>query len=185
MDTIRKMLLIFLGDTLVMLISWAGLSLILFGIREFTGPEAGLVKILSIHSYVVVMFCYAFYLIFDLGEYLSTQSRRREIEAQKSEESTRQNLESKLLLRLVFTRTVKVMAICLTLTSIVWLLWLGKYTLGSFLAGAAFGFLVLWVMSFLKHRPVCRENKEGLSAAGNMGKLAGSEQVISQAKVED
>jgi hypothetical protein len=185
MDTIRKMLLLFVSDTLVMLISWAGLSLTLFGIRALTGPEAGLVKILSIHSYVVVMFCYAFYLIFDLGEYLSTQSRRRKIEARKSEESARQNLESKLLLRLVFTRTVKVMAICLTLTLIIWLLWLGKYTLGSFLAGAALGFLVFWVISFLKHRLEDQENKAGLSAAGQMGKLAGSEEMVSKAKVED
>ena len=109
MDTIRKMLLVFLGDTLVMLISWAGLSLMLFGIRIFTGPEAGLVKILSIHSYVVVMFCYAFYLIFDLCGYFSTQSRLKKTKDQNSEESTKEHLESKLLLRLVFTRTVKVM----------------------------------------------------------------------------
>ncbi len=72
MVTIKKMLLIFVVDTLVMLISWAGLSLILFGVRIFTSPQAGLVKILSVHSFIVVMFCYAFYLIFDLCEYLST-----------------------------------------------------------------------------------------------------------------
>lgn len=75
MDTIKKMLLIFLVNTLVMLISWAGLSLIILGVRVFAGPQAGLVKVLSIHSYIVVMFCYAFYLIFDLCEYFSTQTQ--------------------------------------------------------------------------------------------------------------
>jgi len=75
MDTIKKMLLIFVVNTLVMLISWAGLSLIILGVRVFTSPQAGLEKVLSIHSYIVVMFCYAFYLIFDLCEYFSTQTQ--------------------------------------------------------------------------------------------------------------
>ena len=185
MDTIRKMLLVFLGDTLVMLISWAGLSLMLFGIRIFTGPEAGLVKILSIHSYVVVMFCYAFYLIFDLCEYFSTQSRLKKTKDQNSEESTKEHLESKLLLRLVFTRTVKVMAICLVLTLISWLFWLGKYTLGSFLAGAALGFLAFWVLSFLKRYLGYRQNKEGLGVAEEIGKLTGSEEITQRTPVED
>ena len=185
MDTIRKMLLVFLGDTLVMLISWAGLSLMLFGIRIFTGPEAGLVKILSIHSYVVVMFCYAFYLIFDLCGYFSTQSRLKKTKDQNSEESTKEHLESKLLLRLVFTRTVKVMAICLVLTLISWLFWLGKYTLGSFLAGAALGFLAFWVLSFLKRYLGYRQNKEGLGVAEEIGKLTGSEEITQRTPVED
>ncbi|KPL01192.1 MAG: hypothetical protein AMJ91_01170 [candidate division Zixibacteria bacterium SM23_73_3] len=75
METIKKMLLIFVVNTLVMLISWAGLSLIILGVRAFTSPQASLVKILSIHSYIVVMFCYAFLLIFDLCEYFSSQAQ--------------------------------------------------------------------------------------------------------------
>jgi hypothetical protein len=75
MDTIKKMLLIFVVNTLVMLISWAGLSLIIFVVRVLTSPQADLVKILSIHSYIVVMFFYAFYLIFDLCEYFSTETQ--------------------------------------------------------------------------------------------------------------
>jgi hypothetical protein len=75
MDTIKKMLLILVINTLVMLISWAGLSLILLGVRSLTGPQGDLVKILSIHSYIIVMFLYAFYLIFDLCEYLTTEAR--------------------------------------------------------------------------------------------------------------
>ena len=69
------MLLIFVINTLVMLLSWAGLSLIIFGVRVLASPQAGLVKIFSIHSYIIVMFCYAFYLIFDLCEYFSTQTQ--------------------------------------------------------------------------------------------------------------
>jgi len=75
MDTIKKMLLIFVVNTLVMLISWAGLSLIIFGVRVLAGPQAGLVKIFSIHSYIVVMFCYALYLIFDLCEFFSMETQ--------------------------------------------------------------------------------------------------------------
>jgi len=77
METIKKMLLIFVVNTLVMLISWAGLSLIILGVRAFTSPQAGLVKILSIHSYIVVMFFYAVYMIFDLCEYVSAETRGR------------------------------------------------------------------------------------------------------------
>ena len=131
------------------------------------------------------MFCYAFYLIFDLCEYFSTQSRSKKAKDQKSEESTQQHLESKLLLRLVFTRTVKVMAICLVLTLISWLFWLGKYTLGSFLAGAALGFLAFWVLSFLKRYIGYRQNKEGLGVAEELGKLTGSEEITPRAPVED
>ena len=68
-------LLIFVGDTLVMLVSWAGLSLILLGVRVLSAQQVALMKMLSVYSFFVVMFCYAFYLIFDLCEYLSTEIR--------------------------------------------------------------------------------------------------------------
>ncbi len=74
MDTIKKMLLIFVVNTLVMLVSWAALSLILFGVRAWVGPQAPLATVFSIHSYVIVMFCYAFFLVFDLCEYFSTET---------------------------------------------------------------------------------------------------------------
>jgi len=74
MDTIKKMLLIFVVNTLVMLVSWAALSLALFGVRAWVGPQAPLTTVFSIHSYVIVMFCYAFYLVFDLCEYLNTET---------------------------------------------------------------------------------------------------------------
>jgi hypothetical protein len=185
MDTIRKMLLVFVGDTLVMLISWAGLSLIILGVRFYTGSEADLVKILSIHSYVIAMFCYAFYLIFDLCGYISTHRRLNQIKGHKSAASGKESLESKLLLRLVLTRTVKVIGICLALTLIVWFTWLGKYTLGSFLAGAALAFLVFWVLSFLKHYLGYPQEKEGSGITEEIGKLTDPEEIRPKATVDD
>ncbi len=75
MNTIKKILLIMVVNTLVMLISWAGLSVILLGVRFLSGPQAALVKILSLHSFVVVMLFYAFYLIFDICEFISTETQ--------------------------------------------------------------------------------------------------------------
>ncbi len=74
MITIKKMMMIFVVDTLVMLISWAGLSLIILAIRAFVTPQAAFLKILSIHSYMVVMFCYAFYLFFDLVQFFFSET---------------------------------------------------------------------------------------------------------------
>jgi hypothetical protein len=74
MDTIKKMLLIFVVNTLVMLVSWAALSVALLGVRAGLGSQAPLATVFSINSYVIVMFCYAFFLIFDLCEYLSTET---------------------------------------------------------------------------------------------------------------
>jgi len=75
METIKKMLLILVLDTLVMLISWAGLSLILLGVRALSDPQAALVKILSLHSFVVVLLFYAFYLVFDICEFVSAENK--------------------------------------------------------------------------------------------------------------
>jgi hypothetical protein len=78
MDTIKKMLVIFVVNTLVMLISWAGLSLVLLGVRLLIGQQGDFARLLSIHSYVAVMFFYAFYLIFDLCEFYSTAAQGKQ-----------------------------------------------------------------------------------------------------------
>jgi hypothetical protein len=78
MHTIKKMLLIFVVNTLVMLISWAGLSLIILGVRILVSPQFELVKILSIHTYIVVMFCYAFCLVFDFCEFFTTVTSEKD-----------------------------------------------------------------------------------------------------------
>lgn len=75
MEKIKKILLIFAVDTFIMIISWAGLSLIIFCIRALSPPQATLVKILSLYSFFIVMFCYALYLAFDLCEFFSSEIR--------------------------------------------------------------------------------------------------------------
>ena len=75
MNTIKKILLIFVIDTLIMLVSWAGLSLILLCIRVASTQQVALMKMLSVNSFFIVMFCYAFYLVFDLCECFSTETQ--------------------------------------------------------------------------------------------------------------
>jgi hypothetical protein len=75
MGTIRNILLIFALDTFVVLISWAGLSLIAFCVGAFSTGSSIAMKMLSIYPFFIVMFAYAFYLILDLCEYLSTELR--------------------------------------------------------------------------------------------------------------
>lgn len=67
-----------------------------------------------------------------------------------------------LFLRLVFSRVLKVITLCLLLTLIVWFVWLEKYTWGSFLAGAAFGSFVFWILYFLKGHFDGPKAEEGL-----------------------
>jgi hypothetical protein len=75
MERLRKILLIFALDTFIILISWAGLSLIAFCVRVFTTAPTIPMKMLSIYPFFTIMFGYAFYLILDLCEYLSTELR--------------------------------------------------------------------------------------------------------------
>jgi hypothetical protein len=75
MNTIKEMLFVFGINTFVMLVAWAGLSVIIVGVRLFISPEIPLAKILSIHSFMVVLMCYAFYMVFDLYEYLYTKRK--------------------------------------------------------------------------------------------------------------
>jgi hypothetical protein len=74
MSSIRKILLIFSVDTLIVLIAWASLSLITYCVKIVTAMPEIPVKILSIYSFFVVMFFYAFFLILDLCECLSNES---------------------------------------------------------------------------------------------------------------
>ncbi len=74
MKKIKAILLIFIMDTFIMLVSWAGLSLINFCFRAFSPPETFLTETLPLYSFLVVLSCYAFYLIFDLCECLLTES---------------------------------------------------------------------------------------------------------------
>ncbi len=90
-----------------------------------------------------------------------------------------------LFIRLVFTRAIKVIAVCLVLTLIVWFIWLGKYTLGSFLAGGAFGFFVFLILSFLKRHLGKQKTTESSGAAEESGKLTDPDQIKPKASVKD
>ncbi len=185
MHTIKKMLVIFIGDTLVMLVSWAGLSVILFCIRVISARPVALINMLSVSSFLVATFCYAFFLTFDLWECTSTLSRSGRTEPRRLEESTKGYLESKRFLNLVFTRVIKVITVCLVLTSAVWLVGIGKFTFGAFLAGAALGFLVFWMFGFLKRYLGYQQVKESPAVTEKMGRLPDPEGIKPTAPVED
>jgi len=74
MKRIKQIFLIFIFDTFIMLVSWAVLSLILFCFRIFSPSELFFGKILPLYSFLLVLACYSFYLIFDFCEYLFTES---------------------------------------------------------------------------------------------------------------
>jgi len=87
--------------------------------------------------------------------------------------------------RLVFTRVIRVIAVCLVITLIVWLLWLGKFTFGSFLAGAAFGFFVFSILSFLKRYLGIQKATENSDTAEEYGKLTDPDEIRSKAPIKD
>ena len=88
-------------------------------------------------------------------------------------------------LRLVFTRVIKVIAVCLVLTLVVWLVWLGKFTLGSFLAGAASGLFVFFILSLLKHHWGHSQAKESSIEDEKLGKLVDQNEIKPRTSVED
>ena len=90
-----------------------------------------------------------------------------------------------LFLSLVFTRVIKVITVCLVLTSIVWLVWLGKYTFGSFLAGAVFGLLVFLILCFLKRYLGNQKATESSGVAEELGKLTDPDEVRPKAPIKD
>ncbi len=185
METIKKMLLTFVVNTLVMLISLAGSSLLIFGAKVLKSPEATLVKILSLHSYIAVMFCYAFYLVFDLCEHFLTHSGSERTTAPMSKEFTKEYSESKVLLRLVVTRAIKVIGACLIFGLVFWFLWLGEYAFGSFLMGAALGLLAFLISSFLRHRLTYRQVEQNLTQREGPQSLTNPEEIRPKAPVED
>lgn len=168
MDKIKKLLSIFVVDTLVMLVSWAGLSLILLCVKMFSAAQAALVRMLSVYSFFIVMFCYAFYLAFDLSECVSTEIRVEKMKVLTSVEPQKRHLEPRLLLRLVFTRVIKVIVAGLIFTLVSWLLLLQEYVWGLFLLGASLGFLFFWILGFLKQHLGYRKVEGSSALAADM-----------------
>ena len=88
-------------------------------------------------------------------------------------------------IRFVFTRVIRVITVCLVLTLIVWLVWLGKFTFGSFLAGAASGFLVFLILLFLKRHLGHRKATESSGVTEELGKLTDPGEIKPKAPVKD
>ncbi|NIM97786.1 MAG: hypothetical protein GTO24_06820 [candidate division Zixibacteria bacterium] len=86
-------------------------------------------------------------------------------------------------IRLVFARVLRVVAVCLTLTLIVWLVWLGKFTFGAFLAGAAVGFSVFLMVRCLRHYLINGEAKESPDVPRQLGDIADPEKVQPRTEV--
>jgi len=185
MEKIKKLLSIFVVDTLVMLVSWAGLSLILLGVRVFSGSQVALIRMLSVYSFFIVMFCYAFYLAFDLSKCLSIEIRVEKMKVQTSAEPEKGHLEPKLLLRFVYTRVIKVIAAGLIFTLVSWLLLLQEYVWGFFLLGASLGFLFFWIFGFLKHQLGYREIKGSSAVSADVGRLVDPPEIRSNSSVKD
>jgi hypothetical protein len=73
MKRIKKILLIFAVDTFIMLVSWAGLILFFLLLKFLSPPEFIFVKVIPLYLFLTVLACYAFFLIYDLCEYLYSE----------------------------------------------------------------------------------------------------------------
>jgi len=107
------------------------------------------------------------------------------VKAQILEKLIEEHLGLNLFIRLVFTRVIKVITVCLVITLIVWLVWLGKFTFGSFLAGAVFGLLVFLILCFLKRHLGNQKATESSGVAEELGKLTDPDEVRPKAPIKD
>lgn len=88
-------------------------------------------------------------------------------------------------LNLIFLRVIKVVTFCLVLTLIVYLLWQGKFTLGSFLAGAVVGLTAFLIRTRLKRPSFGRAKQENSPPTDPMDEIAGSEEIHPTASVKE
>ena len=106
------------------------------------------------------------------------------MKAQLLEKLVEGNLRFNLFLQLVIIRMIKVVALCLALTLIVYLLWTGKFTLGSFLAGAMVGLVVFLTLGHLRRDLPRRESEEGAGEIHESGNLTQSKETRPRSSVE-
>jgi hypothetical protein len=88
-------------------------------------------------------------------------------------------------LNLIFLRVVKVVIICLVLTMIVYLLWQGKFTLGSFLAGVVFGLVAFLIRNHFKHYSKDTAKNGSTAVVDQMDDITGSEENQPTASVKE
>lgn len=105
-------------------------------------------------------------------------------------EITKGDLESKSLLRLVFTRSAKVIGGGLIFTLILWLIQIQEYVLGFFLLGSALGVFVFWILGFLKKHLGYQspgstgQDSEDLNRTNGIEKLTGPKEISPKTPVE-
>jgi len=107
------------------------------------------------------------------------------VKAQILQNLTKGNLRFGEFLRLVFVRMIKVVSLCLVLTLVVYLLWQGMFTLGSFLAGAACGLAAFLIWIRLKLQACGRTKQEGPAAADQKDSLAGPAEIRPKTSVPE
>jgi len=107
------------------------------------------------------------------------------VKAQILEKLVKGPLELSPILCLVLIRVIKVIAVCLMLTLVIWLVWLGKYTFGSFLGGAALGFFVFSILRFLKRNLTGPKATEGLSTTDEVSDLTDPDKIKPKASIND
>jgi hypothetical protein len=88
-------------------------------------------------------------------------------------------------IRVVWARVLRVMAVCLILTLIVWLVWLGKFALAAFLTGAAVGLFVFLLGRFLRGYLIDGEAKDDSGATRKINDAADPEKVQPRSQVEN
>ena len=106
------------------------------------------------------------------------------MKAQLLEKLVEGNLRFNVFLRLVIIRMIMVVALCLALTFIVYLLWTGKFTLGSFLAGAMVGLVVFLTLGHLRRQLPGRESEEETGQIDESGNLPQSQETRPRSSVE-
>jgi hypothetical protein len=89
------------------------------------------------------------------------------------------------LLNLIFLRAVKVVSLCLVLTLIVYLLWQGKFTLGSFLAGVVFGLVAFLIRNHFRHYSKDNTRNGSTAITDQMDEVAVSEENRPKASVKE
>jgi hypothetical protein len=105
--------------------------------------------------------------------------------AQILEEVTQGRFGSKVLLRLIVPRAVKVIAFCLILTLLFWLMLLENYAWLFLSLGAISGLVIFWALRFRGNRFGENQGKEDHKRLPEVRSLAEPEETKRTSPVED
>jgi hypothetical protein len=107
------------------------------------------------------------------------------MKAQTLQNLAKGDLRFGAFLRLVFIRVIKVISLCLILTLIVYLLWQGRFTLGSFLAGAAFGLAAFLILFRFKPQAAGQNGQEVPAKSDQTDSLADPSEIRPKTSVNE